>query len=177
MMEWKMTDLREEIPQRAYINAEIIQVALNTLTFRESIDAVKRKYQLQEYDFVNPAYIISLLYCLLVVPREVWLKNEPDQTIYEEVKKCASLRYFVITNPENHDGLLVGYSVHSFLKHLRNSVAHARFSIDREMVFTFSDQENKKDEQQFRVSISARNLMEFLSEVGAILANIRSRGR
>ena len=169
MMEMRMTDLREEIPQRAYINAEILQLATDTPAFRESINIVKGKYRLQEYDFMNPAYIISLLYCLLVVPREIWLKNGSNRIIYSEVGKCDSIRNFTIIIPENYNGL----SVDEFLKHMRNSISHARFSIDQEMVFTFSDQFNNKE--SFMASISAKDLMKFISEIGAILANIRTR--
>lgn len=68
-------NLRDEIPPRAFINAEIMQQIRDTATFTNAIKKICRKYNIPDYQFENPAYIISLLYCLIVIPKEQFLKN------------------------------------------------------------------------------------------------------
>lgn len=171
-----MTDLRSEIPKRAFLNAEITQEMVKTSAFSECLKMVQQKYDLQEYQFLNPAYVISLLYCLLVVPKEIWLKGDPHHPIYLEIGKRNPLKYFKLEVPIDTGDRFFRSPVYSLLRGLRNSVAHARFAVDQDMTFTFWDQRNENAPEHFRVSISADSLMAFLSQVGSLLANLPALG-
>ena len=71
-----MTDLKKEIPQRAFINALILQSAEHTGDFRQAMQEITKKNGLSDYVYENPAYIVSLLYCLIVVPKEIFLQKK-----------------------------------------------------------------------------------------------------
>lgn len=167
-----MSDLRNEIPKRAYLNAEIVQEVMNTPAFDKCLQVVKQKYGLLDYQFMNQAYITSLLYCLLVVPKEVWLKTYPDHPVYSEIEKRNLASCFVLEIPTDNNDKFFQSPIFSLIRGLRNSIAHARFAVDQDMKFTFWDQHNDSAPQHFRVSISIDNLSLFLSEVGALLANL-----
>jgi hypothetical protein len=164
-----MTELRNEIPKRAFINAEIVQRVATTQAFRDALKAIQQKYSILEYQFMNQAYVVSLLYCLLVVPKELWLGREKEHGIYQELDRRQPVKYFdlEITN----DGFTRD-PVYSLIHGLRNSIAHARFSIDNSLKFTFWDQRPGQSAPHFRVAASASDLMAFLSEVGSLLANL-----
>jgi len=53
-----MCDLREEIPQRAFINVQILQQARYDLNFQAIVEEVAGTYGIVEYEFMNR---ISLL--------------------------------------------------------------------------------------------------------------------
>jgi hypothetical protein len=59
------------------------------------------------------------------------------------------------------------------IHHVRNAVAHARFSIGDDERFTFWDQRNEASAPYFRASCSFESLGEFLLEVGRLFGNLR----
>jgi hypothetical protein len=164
-----MMNLRDEIPKRASMNAEIVQHVITTQVFGEAIEAIQQKYGIQEYQFMNQAYVVSLLYCLLVVPKELWLGKERKQGIYQELDKWEPLRNFdlEITNHE-----FAQDPTYHLIHGLRNSIAHARFSVNNSLQFTFWDQRPGASAPHFQVTASSSNLMAFPSEIGSLLANL-----
>lgn len=61
-----------------------------------------------------------------------------------------------------------------FLRRLRNSVAHANFSVDESMNFKFTDRKPHASQDDFVITASSTEVMKFLSSIGAFLANLRS---
>ncbi len=120
--------------------------------------------------FINPAYVASLLYCLIVVPKEVWVLGE-SHAIYDRIDKTWLLGLFDIEKSERRFG---DGPVFSLLRHLRNAVSHANFSVAADGRFTFWDQKGKAADPYFRASVSLASLQEFLSKVGALFANLRT---
>jgi hypothetical protein len=119
---------------------------------------------------MNSAYLVSLLYCLIVVPRELWLKDTENPSI-ANLDSSSVLGLFSITiRPIKFDAS----PVLALLRHLRNALAHARFSIDKSGNFIFWDQENERSPRNFQAAISTQDLEAFLSSVGATLANLRN---
>lgn len=170
MPQEKVSDFTSEIPQRAFINAQIIQKVISSSDFQQTIKEVADSYGLMDYNFLNPAYISSLLYCLLVVPREVFLVDN-DSNLDQLLPAASVLVFFDI----KHDTENVRGRSSQFIRRLRNSVAHARFTVDNEMNFTFTDKRNCSSVQdEFVVEASASSLMLFLSKIGAFLANLRT---
>jgi len=167
-----MTDRRKEIPSWAFINAQIVQLAVQTRDFRQCVRHVEKQYGLHSGAlnyFINPAYLVSLLYCLIVVPKEVWVLRE-NHDVYDRIDKNWLMS--VVTIDEADAGFET-HPVYYFIHHLRNTVAHANFSIADDGAFAFWDQKNKAAVPHFRASMSLQGVQEFLSKVGALLANLR----
>ncbi|MBU2538968.1 MAG: hypothetical protein KKH22_11075 [Proteobacteria bacterium] len=167
-----MKNLRHEIPARSFINAQIIQAARSTNDFKAAIQNVLSlplysKQGLNEYQFENPAYIASLLYCLIVVPKELWAKTK-DSKIYREIEKHDPQKFFQVTKSSAKDE---EFPVFHFIRHIRNAVSHANYSIDINLTFTFWDMPQGKSDAEWEVVVEANNLMNFLSLVGSTLAN------
>ena len=161
-----MTNLAAEIPQRAFINAQIIQRVRDTGAFQAAAYEISSTYGIRDYEFMNPAYVASLLYCLLVVPRQLFV--EGNEGFWDsQVPPAAIASYFAVrtATPE----ILQRSS--QFLGRLRNAVAHARFEVDENFMFVFRDGRNAVE---FEVQVPAEKLMAFLSDIGSKLANLRN---
>ena len=115
-------------------------------------------------------HIASLLYCLLVVPKEIWIKKDRSNPVFREVDEVQLRNRFHIQlcNDPNFDKAFTFNLLHK----IRNSVAHANYDIDESMNFTFRDV--YKGIENFRCVVSAADLMWFLSEFGSMLANLRA---
>jgi HEPN pEK499 p136 len=171
LREQHMPDRRTAIPALAYMNAQVMQHAVQSGQLTSSMREVERLYTLPKNSLrvINPAYLLSLLYCLIVVPQELWLKQTPPPAI-AALDANHVIGLFVIslgTVEINASGVL------RLIRHLRNAVAHARFSMEQPGSFTFWDQKGENAPKYFQASISEDNLAKFLSLVGAALANLQ----
>lgn len=174
-----MIDRRTEIPSFAFINAQIIQKAIHTTDFGQCVRSVEEQYGLSPGElgdgFFYASHVVSLLYCLIVVPREVWDDLPENHKVYDMIDATWLLTLFEV---ELSEGRLTmrrqEHPAYYLIYHLRNAVAHARFSIAEDGRFTFWDQPNKTSAPNFRASLSRDSLQEFLSKVGALLANLRT---
>jgi hypothetical protein len=166
-----MDDFRTQIPQSAFINAQVIHDAMIDGDLRRSLAKWRTHYNIPDLSLINPAHVASLLYCLIVVPKEVWDPPSNDD-VYKLIDMCKPkpLDLFTIRTwapPTEHP-------VRDFLRHLRNAISHVKFSVDSEYNFEFWD--NKRNGvENYRVVITLDNLAKFLTLVGAQLANLRSR--
>jgi hypothetical protein len=168
-----MKNLADEIPRRAFINAQIVQRVRDSVAFQKAVSEVSGAYGIPEYEFENPAHVASLLYCLLVVPQQLFVKGtEPFWD--NEVPPSAISDYFTVNKSKTHQKILQKSS--AFLRKLRNAVAHARFEIDGDLKFVFWDGDFQKGQLivDFEVEASVVNLMRFLSDIGSKLANLQS---
>ena len=114
-------------------------------------------------------YIVSLLYCLLVVPKEIWIKKQKTHIIFSRLDEARIKSLFDIIHSSDNFASDYNYNV---LHKLRNSIAHANFEVDENMNFIFWDE--YKGKENFRCKVNANDLMQFLSVVGAELANLRT---
>ena len=167
-----MADHRQEIPSWAFINAQIAQQAVHSGDLARSVRSVETHYGLSagSLRFINPAYLVSLLYCLVVVPKEVWLLSE-NHSVYDKIDKEWLVALFTI---ELSDDGFARHPVYYLIHRLRNAVAHANFSIEDDGRFAFWDRKNEKSAPYFRASISVDCMQELVSKVGALLANLRT---
>jgi hypothetical protein len=166
-----MSDLRNEIPQRAFINAQILQQAALTPDFQAAVQQVAKVYGLIQYEFMNPAYVASLLYCLLVLPREVFASDDQNALLLDRALPAALVASFFDVDTISEDAQ---NRSSQFIRRLRNSVAHARFTVDNDMNFRFTDRSPRDQADTFIVRASAAMIINFLSHVGSFLANLRS---
>jgi hypothetical protein len=167
-----MSDPMTEIPSLAYINAQIIQSAFSAGELAAATDRVESYYGLPSHSLkvMNPAYLISLLYCLIVVPKQLWLGNGlPLSLVTLDARSVLSQVDISIRPPDFDKDLMF-----QFLRRLRNAIAHVRFSISNEGQITFWDQPGEQSPRCFQASMSLEALGEFLSIVGPALANLRN---
>jgi len=151
------------IPQMAYMNAQVLHDAHARGLISESEQRVADSYGIPSYRVRNPAHVVSLLYCLIVVPKELW-DPPANHQIYGRLEIHKPLDLFDI---DHWDRSSNNHPIRDFIKHLRNAVAHANFDVcEDEDCYVFRDRGN------FTVSISGENLGKFLSTVGAELANL-----
>lgn len=169
-----MSDLADEIPQRAFINAEIFQLALKTGALDSATSQISKKYSIPEYSVENPAYIVSLLYCLVVFPKELWkyeINDELTNSINSFGDEIINLFQIQTWNNRPINCTLYGERC-SFLNKIRNSISHANIYVDAYMNFTFFDKD--KYGKNFECTSDCSSVMEFISKIGSVLANIRS---
>ena len=164
-----MSNFTKDIPQSAFINAEIRQAALPTGDFQQAMQDVVKKYGLTDYTYMNPAYCVSLLYCLIVVPKELFVKrNAKAINSRLPVHDITELVNVVLDKDSAED------DSEFFLRRLRNSIAHVNYEVDKSMTFTFKDKRPGEKDWKFIVTIEATNFMKFISLIGALLANLRT---
>jgi len=162
-------NLRNEIPQRAFINAQIVQNVEVCDSWNESIEVVSKNYNLEHYQFMNPAYVVSLLYCLLIVPKEIWIKNNKQHIIFSEID-TNELKNRILSYSSSKPDFESNFT-YNFMHSLRNSIAHANFEIDENMNFKFWDE--YKERENFSCQLNKENLMWLLSIIGSKMANLR----
>ena len=136
-----------------------------------SCNSICALYEINGYDYMNQAHVASLLYCLLIVPKEIWIEKDkahPVLTKIDERKLRESFQIQLRKDP-NFDSDFK----YNLLHKLRNSVAHANYEIDENMNFTFWNE--SRGNITFRCKVTAVKLMLFLSEVGSVLANLRRK--
>lgn len=162
-------DLRLDVPARSFIRTQLISLLKQGGTLFE---AKKRLFSMEPYESVgfdeyayevyDHSLVISLLFCLIVIPREI-LDLDSNHSIYRHFEDENVIGLFTIIQPPQIE-------TNQFFKLLRNSVAHALFSItihDETMVYEFWTERKPI----FRATIAHDNLIKFLSIVGAKLAN------
>ena len=163
-----MGNSREEIPQWIWYNGQFLfqfdeQLKKNPkMTISSFFSDFLTNQGLQNlniYHTKNQGTVILLLYGLLVIPREIWEKNSTSFQFTTRNK-------FSVKPPTdtNLDTL-------NFLRLLRNSLAHANFSVDTTNArLTFWNNHNNGI-KNFVVEISYGDLGEFISEVGKYYVN------
>jgi hypothetical protein len=164
-------DYRSEIPTWAFINGQIIQDAVRSGDLSRSIERVERSYGLSpgSLKIINPAYMISLLYCLLVVPKVLC----PDPKLAamlgvldpKSVLKLVTISRSASTPNSERDAVL------DLVRHLRNALSHVRSEISDNGDFTFWDQKGSSSPINFQATFTRLNLEKFLNTVGSVLAN------
>ena len=165
--------LQNEIPRLAYIEAQILHRAAAAGALTESVRAVERDYNLAHGSLGNGVFlqsrVLTLLYCLVVVPKEVWASNA-GHPVYTRVSSNWTVPDGAVTRRREDDK---GPPTYDFVRHLRNAVSHARFSF-HDGSFHFWDQRTNEQEPSFRATLTVKQIEKFLETVGAILANLGS---
>lgn len=163
--------MNKEIPQWSWYNGQFlfaIDDALNTcgdeITVKKFMEEFKEKHGLTNFPFnlKNQGAVISLLYTLLVVPREIWEPKKGNGTAFAFTTRPK----FTITIGQD-----LCSDVWEFLRLMRNSVGHANFNIDiNNAEYKFWNM-TPSGNRNFEAIINHCDLGEFLSEIGKYYIN------
>lgn len=162
--------INEQIPALTYIEAQILHRASAKGLLLPAVQSVEAEYGLKPGSLGGGIFLetrtISLLYLLILIPKEFWCLGEKDP-VYERISTAWSMKTTNIkTDRSNwHD------PIYRFIHHLRNAVAHANFFFDGSN-FKFWDEHN--NQEKFRAVLSISSIQQFLEVVGSILANLRN---
>ena len=166
-----MSALNYDIPGLAIINHQILIEARNRGDLKEvtkNILSYPGYAILKDFDVFNQAQTMSLLYCVLVVPKELWRNR--DDPIYKEVAKLNPENLFIVeeSNPNYSN-----YPAYWLIHYLRNALAHINYEYEMtdEWIYTFWNVNQKTGLTNWKVKISAANLETFITSVGYLLAN------
>jgi hypothetical protein len=164
-----MSESRKEIPLWTWYNGQFLfqfdeQLQKNpNKTIAEFFNDFRADQGLLDVNFYhtkNQATVILLMYGLMVIPREIWEKDNTNFPFTTREK-------FKINLPTDSDKL----DTLKFLRNLRNSLAHANFAIDINTAKLTFWNNNDNGNKNFEVEISYRDLGEFTAEVGKYYAN------
>ena len=108
----------------------------------------------------NQGTLLMVLYALLVVPRQLLETNFPTEfySINSEVEKLAAST----TSSYKNDAQIVDH-----VRHLRNSVAHARVNFKQDGTVTFRD-EDEKSSSVWEATFPLSNIGHLLTTLQAI---------
>jgi hypothetical protein len=139
----KSHDVRLLIPAFAWLNHQIVDLAEQRNDTRRSIEEVfssppyaNQGLDAMSYKLLNPAHIVSLLYCLIVVPKEL-LDYPADHFLFKRLDKSNVAKAFRISRfPMGFDQS----PSYWLLRALRNSVAHVLYEFESSEVHFWTDQ-------------------------------------
>ena len=162
-------DLRLDVPARAFINGQLLALLERGGTLWDAKEQLFAQHvyaqsglNASNYRPFDHSLAISLLFCTIVVPRE-FLALPSDHGIYRDFDAERVSDLFTITRPTK-------VTSHLLLRCLRNSVAHALFSISEsagEARFQFWTDH----EPILKATIGQVNLIRFIESVGKRLTN------
>jgi len=166
--------MNEKIPALAYIEAQIIHRASAQGVLAPSVRSVEAEYGLPRGSLGTGVFletrILSLLYSLIVVPKEFWgLGN--NHPVYEQIEETWSLESVQVIIDKSH----WERPIYRFVHHLRNAMAHANFEF-KSGNFEFWDQ-YKNEPETYRAKLSSEVMQRFLEVVGSLLANLKHEAK
>lgn len=160
---------KRNIPKAAFIEAQVLHRAVRNGALVPYVRLVERYYGMESQSLERGVYletrVLSLLYLLIVVPKELWELDEAHP-IYAHISREWPLKNIAV----RHDESPWQDPIYRFIHHLRNSLAHANFEFDKG-TFEFWDK-STKGLIRYRAAMSTAALEEFLEIVGARLANL-----
>ena len=175
-------NLRLDVPVRALINTQLLFLlqeggtlwdAKNRLFSTGHYAAQFSEENVDNYKpAADPALAISLLYCTVVVPRE-FLDLPENHQVYRDFDAQQVTKCFATMEPAMDSYL--------FIRCLRNSVAHALFSITEPDGEACDEFHTEQKPFLKRAMIGHKELIRFINVVGvpltsAVLAQKRASG-
>jgi hypothetical protein len=164
-------DLRLDIPAFAYINAQLLSLLQQGGTLHEakkqlfSQEPYVHQFSSEDvYRYVpdGAALAVSLLYCTIVVPRE-FLNLPATDSAYQDFDAQQVTNLFSEIDPPMDS--------YRFIRCLRNSVAHALFSVTESNGPLSYEFRTEREPILTRARIGHRELMKFIGVVGLRLTN------
>ena len=165
-----MSNRNYDIPGLALINHEILVEARRLGHLEEATTNIlgKPNYAaLKEFNIFNQAQTMSLLYCVLLVPKELWMDSQ-DAPIYDEIRAYEPERLFTIEKSSKEHRKDPAYWL---IRNMRNALAHINYEYETNAELTYMFWNVHKGDKNWEVKISSPNLEIFVNSVGSLLAN------
>jgi len=167
-------DLFDEVPARAYLNAQFIGLGERFGAFRDAQRIFLQEKGVGSYSLSNPALIASLLYCLVVVPKEFWQSAMPSSAVDAlNSRSDFIINLFQITVWQDRPEASMVYDAtnsNCLIQKLRNAISHARVEIFQETGnVTFTDL--YKNNVRFKATLTMMALNQFFEEL-SVFANL-----
>lgn len=152
-------NMRNQIPKWCWLNGLFIHNLADSLETDPDMsissyhEAFCKELDGFQFPLKNQGFVISMLYSMLVIPREMW---ENDRQIRSEFAFTTSPRFTAIEGKWNDSWC--------FLRLMRNAIAHAHFELNEQGVYHFWNI-NKQDIMDFKVSVMHSDLFAFIKEL------------
>ena len=165
--------MSKDVAAWAFIEQEVLALAEGDGSLRHHARRVEKMYGLvPEYlgtGLLWQTRALSLLYMLVLFPREYWMMEQSDP-IYREIEERWSLNGInVLTDDKKH-----GHTIYGFIHRLRNALAHANIAFHGDDI-EFADFADKcRGKEVYRARVSRHEVQTFLKTVGSIMANRRN---
>jgi hypothetical protein len=162
-----MATTLNRIPTFAYVEAQIVHRAAVSGVLKSFARDMEKEKGLQNgilgMGIFVETRIVSLLYLLILIPKEFW-SLDPSHRIYSRLEKKFPLGDITIIV----DKSVYAGKLYKFVHHLRNALAHAHFDFNAE-AFEFWDV--YRNQENYRARIKNSEMISFLEIVGSDLAN------
>jgi hypothetical protein len=171
-----MTELINQISIGCAVNSAIINDVLNKRDFTDSCVNIPLKHNIKPpipgmpWPFQNSSWEAYKLYCMLVVPKELYKLPEEDE-FYKDLSAKNVMRNFAIKKQRKSFQESPLYHFNS----LRNSISHVNYSLNKEGDFTMWDHPPRKIAEEFwhwHVEISKVHMYSFLGEMAEAIFKI-----
>jgi hypothetical protein len=163
------------IPAGAYVEAQVVHHAAKAGDLATSARAVEHEHGLPDGSLGNGVFresrVAALLYCLIVLPKEVWDLSSTKHEVFERIGKRWSVK--TEASVVLHEKSFWDAPTYQFIRHLRNAVSHANFSMENDQ-FIFWDRRSSGKPIDFKAVMPIEKMFEFLEVVGSLLANLRN---
>lgn len=162
--------MEDDIAAMAWIEQQVLGRAAKGGRLRGTARSIEKEYRLTPGSLRTGLFwqtrVLSLMYTLILHPREHWRMEQGD-LIYAEIAKRWSLEGVdVITGDERY-----GHTIYGFIHRLRNAIAHAHITF-REDGIEFAD--GREGREFYRARLSRNQTENFLEVVGSVMANRRN---
>jgi HEPN pEK499 p136 len=153
-----------DIPLISWFEQEVFTEAHRLNAFAIATENVLANRGMTRDALPPPPYlqtrVLSCLYLLLVFPKELWAGTSTEHTVIDRLTKNTLLAE------------LSGGDVKKFLRHIRNSIAHARVDISTDGSTEFVDK-NSSGKVTFRKNLNFVEIQTLISVVGSTFAELR----
>jgi hypothetical protein len=153
--------MKEQIPYWGWFNGVFLHdfedaVGKNpNMTIVQYYESFRAKHlNGQKFPLKNQGLTISMLYMVMVIPRELWEKDKNKRSQFPFRTK-GKFKILVGSPKDNWD----------FLRLFRNAIAHANFDWALDGTYSFWNLDNK-GVMNFKVTILHSDLFTFITEVG-----------
>jgi hypothetical protein len=162
--------MNNQIPLGCALNVAIINEALSTNDLNRARIEIPLQYNIippeegEPWPLVNMSWYAYMLYCLLVVPKEMYENIPSEDPIYRHYIQIRLMSNFDIKKEKKEFKSDPKYHFRS----LRNSVSHLNYTLKSSNIFHMWDHPPGVSEKQnwhWEVSISLEKLHIFLGEI------------
>jgi len=173
-----MEDRRAQIPTMCCVNVAIIDRLSQSTEFVQKCKEVPVEFGFgppkcgDPWPFMNPSWAAYIMYCLLVVPKELYQLPKND-SFYTDLQEKDVFNSFVIKRQKRAFSDDPRYHFSS----IRNAISHVNYQIDQNTFKFWDHPPRKPNERHWEVSITEADLIAFLCKLADALNRLYAEFR